>query len=321
MSKSQGNVIEPGEVIKRSGAEIVRLWAAMLNYKEDARFGPEIEQRLVEAYRKIRNTWRFLLGNVSDFEPGRDTVAEADLVDLDRWILHRFEEVRARVVKSYLDYEFHPILHDVLDFFTVDLSAFYLDVVKDRAYCSGKRSLERRSAQTAMFMILRESLLLMAPILSFTAEEAWAHVPAFAGKDPSVHLGEFPEGRDWLGPDRAGFAETMEKLLAVREKVLKELERARESKLIGNSLEACVTLRAPAAEASFLEAHKTDLPALFIVSQAALEVSTADEIAVAVSKAAGEKCERCWNYSTSVGKSTEYPTFCARCDEAVKGGA
>jgi isoleucyl-tRNA synthetase len=321
MSKSMGNVIEPGEVIKRSGAEIVRLWAAMLNYKEDARFGAEIEQRLVEAYRKLRNTWRFLLGNVSDFEPGRDSVAEADLLDLDRWILHRFEEVRRRVIKAYLDYEFYPVLHDVLDFFTVDLSAFYLDVVKDRAYCSAKRSLERRSAQTAMFTILRDSLLLMAPIMSFTAEEAWAHVPAFEGKDPSVHLGEFPEARDWLGPDRAAFVEEMERLLAVREKVLKELEKARESKLIGNSLEASVTLRAPAEEAAFLEGRKTDLPSLFIVSQVAIEAAEdGGELAVAVAKAAGEKCERCWNYSTTVGQSATHPTFCARCEKAVEAG-
>ena len=321
MSKSMGNVIEPGEIIKRSGAEVLRLWAAMLNYKEDARFGPEIEQRLVEAYRKIRNTWRFLLGNVSDFEPERDAVPAAGLLDLDRWILYRFEEVRRRVIQSYLDYEFHPILHDVLDFFTVDLSAFYLDVVKDRAYCSGRRSLERRSAQTAMFTILRDSLLLMAPILSFTAEEAWAFVPAFAGKDASVHLGEFPEGRDWLGPERVHFVEDMERLLAVREKVLKELEKARESKLIGNSLEARVTLKAPAAEAAFLEAHRADLAALFIVSEVAVEPAAGDELAVAVTRAAGEKCERCWSYSTSVGQSADHPTFCARCERAVKGGA
>jgi isoleucyl-tRNA synthetase len=318
MSKSQGNVIEPGEVIKRSGAEIVRLWAAMLNYKEDARFGPEIEQRLVEAYRKLRNTWRFLLGNVSDFVPGRDDVAEPDLLDLDRWILHRFEEVRARVVKAYSDYEFHPILHDILDFFTVDLSAFYLDVIKDRAYCSAKRSLERRSAQTAMFLILRDSLLLMAPIVSFTADEAWAHVPAFEGKDPSIHLGEFPEASEWLKSRPAGFVADMERLLGVREKVLKELEKARESKLIGNSLEARVVLKAPAADADFLEAHRDDLAALFIVSQVAVEKAAGEDLAIEVAKAAGEKCERCWNYSATVGTSAEHPTFCARCEKAVK---
>jgi isoleucyl-tRNA synthetase len=170
-----------------------------------------------------------------------------------------------------------------------------------------------------MFTILRDSLLLMAPILSFTAEEAWVHVPAFAGKDPSVHLGEFPEGRDWLGRGRAGFAADMEKLVAVREKVLKELEKARESKLIGNSLEACVTLRAAAADAAFLESRLSGLPALFIVSQVSLEPSDDAELAVAVTKAAGEKCERCWNYSTTVGTSAARPTFCARCEKAVEG--
>jgi isoleucyl-tRNA synthetase len=320
MSKSMGNVIEPGEVIKRSGAEIVRLWGAMLNYKEDARFGPEIEQRLVEAYRKIRNTWRFLLGNVSDFEPDRDAVAEADLLDLDRWVLHRFEEVRGRVLEAYRDYEFHPILHDVLDFFTVDLSAFYLDVVKDRAYCSGRRSLERRSAQTAMFTILRDSLLLMAPILSFTTEEAWAHVPAFAGKDASVHLGEFPGPSDWLRSRPGSFVEDMEKLLEVREKVLKELEKARESKLIGNSLEARVTLRAPAAEAAFLEGRARELAALFIVSQVAVVASGDGPFAVEVAKAGGAKCERCWNYAPDVGADAAHPSFCARCAGAVEAG-
>ncbi|MCJ7488139.1 MAG: isoleucine--tRNA ligase [Candidatus Aminicenantes bacterium] len=318
MSKSLGNVIDPGEVIKRSGAEIVRLWAAMLNYKEDARFGTEIEQRLVEAYRKFRNTWRFLLGNVSDFEPGRDTVAAANLLDLDRFILHRFEEVRARVVKAYEDYEFHPILHAVLDFFTVDMSAFYLDVVKDRAYCSGKGSLERRSAQTAMFSILRDSLLLMAPILSFTADEAWAHVPAFAGKDDSVHLGEFPKAQDWLGDRGAAFVDDMERLLGVREKVLKELEKSREAKLIGNSLEASVTLKAPAADAAFLETRKESLAALFIVSAVTIEKVPGDDLAIEVTKAPGGKCERCWNFSTRVGTSPDHPTFCARCEKVVK---
>jgi isoleucyl-tRNA synthetase len=320
MSKSMGNVIEPGEIIKRSGAEIVRLWAAMLNYKEDARFGTEIEQRVVEAYRKIRNTWRFLLGNVSDFVPSRDTVAEPHLLDLDRWILHRFEEVRARVVKAYEDYEFHPILHDVLDFFTVDLSAFYLDVVKDRAYCSAKSSLERRSAQTAMFTVLRDSLLLMAPILSFTADEAWTHVPGFEGKDESVHLGEFPGASDWLKSVPDCFAPDMERLLTVREKALKELEKARESKLIGNSLEARVTLKAPAADAAFLESRRADLASLFIVSRVEIERSAGEELVIEVGKAAGAKCERCWNYSTHVGASPDGPAFCARCEKAVKAG-
>jgi isoleucyl-tRNA synthetase len=319
MSKSMGNTIEPGEVIKRSGAEIIRLWVAMLNYKEDARFGPEIEQRLVEAYRKIRNTWRFLLGNVSDFRPARDTVPEPHLLDLDRWILHRFEEVRARVVKSYEAYEFHPIVHDVLDFFTVDLSSFYLDVVKDRVYCSARDARERRSAQTAMFAILRDSLLLMAPILAFTAEEAWVHVPDFDGKDASVHMGEFPRASDWLRSATDGFAADMERLLTVREKALKELEKAREAKLIGNSLEARVTLKAPAADAAFLASRRADLAALLIVSRVDVEPGAGAELAIDVARAAGVKCERCWSYATTVGADAACPSFCERCARAVQG--
>ncbi|HEX2694562.1 MAG TPA: isoleucine--tRNA ligase, partial [Acidobacteriota bacterium] len=182
MSKSAGNVIEPSEIIAKNGAEILRLWVAMLNYKEDARFGPEILQRLVEAYRKIRNTWRFVLGNLYDFDPAADAVPDGEMLLLDRWILERARAVRERVLKAYEDYEFHVVFHAIYDFFTVDLSSFYLDVIKDRAYCSGKDSALRRSAQTALFSVLRDTLTLMAPILPFTADEAWEAMPATKGK-------------------------------------------------------------------------------------------------------------------------------------------
>ncbi len=318
MSKSSGNVIEPGEIIARSGAEILRLWVAMLNYKEDARFSKEIEQRLVEAYRKIRNTWRFLLGNLDGFDPDADAVSTGDLLDLDRWILHRADEVGRRVRRAYEDYEYHTVVHALLDFFTVDLSAFYLDVVKDRAYCSGRTSALRRSAQTAMFEVLRSTLLLAAPIVSFTAEEAWAHVPAYAGKEASVHLGEFPAERDWLGGRDRAFVDEMAALLAVREKVLKALEKARAEGLLGNSLEAMVTLKASGAEAALLERKAADLPALFIVSAVAVEKGAGPELEVVVGRAPGAKCERCWNYSTFVGRSAEHPTLCERCDAVVR---
>ena len=317
MSKSLGNVIEPGEIIARSGAEILRLWVAMLNYKEDARFGKEIEQRLVEAYRKIRNTWRFLLGNLYDFAPDTDAVGEDGLLDLDRWILERGEEVGRRVRKAYQDYEYHTVLHALLDFFTVDLSAFYLDVAKDRVYCSAARSVLRRSAQTAMFEVLRRSLLLAAPILSFTADEVWAHMPAYAGKEDSVHLGEFEEEKSWLGARGPAFLDDMRALLSVREKVLKELEKARGEGLIGNSLEAKVTVRAPEAQAGLLERYAADLPFLFIVSAVSLEKGGEGELSVLTEKAPGAKCERCWNYSEFVGRSADHPTFCARCDAVV----
>jgi isoleucyl-tRNA synthetase len=318
MSKSLGNVILPGEIIARSGSEILRLWAAMLNFKEDARFGPEIEQRLVEAYRKIRNTWRFLLGNLDGFDPDKDAVQGGELVDLDRWILERAEEVGRRVRQAYEAYEYHTVLHTLLDFFTVDLSSFYLDVVKDRAYCSGRTSVLRRSAQTAMFEILRLSLLLAAPILSFTAEEAWGHMPAFSGKERSVHLGEFPKERSWIGDGGRAFLDDMKGLLAVREKVLKALEKARADGLIGNSLEAAVILKVPSAQGRLLAARRDDLPALFIVSAVSVEEAASGEIEAAVGKAPGGKCERCWNYSTHVGRSRDYPGLCARCESVVK---
>ena len=318
MSKSLGNAIEPGEVIARSGAEIIRLWAAMLNYKEDARFGKEIEQRLVEAYRKIRNTWRFLLGNLYDFNPDRDAVADDRFLALDRWVLERAEELRRRCLKAYEDYEFHTVFHAVLDFLTVDLSAFYLDVTKDRVYCSAPDSPLRRSAQTAMFFILRDSLLLMAPILSFTADEAWGHLPAHAAKEESVHLGVFPlEDRTWVGPETDLMPE-MEKLLEVRERVLKELEKARETKAIGNSLEAKVVVRASGPTHDLLVKHRGLLAELFIVSAVELEAGPGD-VEARVERAPGAKCERCWNYSTSVGRSAATPTFCARCADVVKG--
>ncbi len=317
MSKSFGNAIEPGEIIARSGAEILRLWVAMLNYKEDARFGREIEQRLVEAYRKIRNTWRFLLGNLDGFDPDRDAVGVDELADLDCWILERAEEVGRRVRRAYADYEYHTVLHALLDFLTVDLSAFYLDVVKDRVYCSARTSVLRRSAQTAMFEILRSNLLLAAPILSFTADEAWEQMPAYAGKESSVHLGEFPKERSWLGLRGRGFLEDMEGLLAVRESVLKELEKARAGGLIGNSLEAGVVLKAPEPQAGLLRRYAGDLPTLFIVSAVSIEAA-AGELEVVVGRAPGAKCERCWNYSTFVGRSREHPTLCARCEAVVR---
>ncbi|MEN6312559.1 MAG: class I tRNA ligase family protein, partial [Acidobacteriota bacterium] len=316
MSKSMGNVVEPAEVVSKNGAEILRLWTAMLKFREDARFGPENEKRLVEAYRKIRNTWRFMLGNLYDFSPDTDSVAGKDMLLLDRWVLDRAEEVRRRVLDAYEAYEFHVVFHAIYDFFTVDLSSFYLDVIKDRAYCSAKGSVLRRSLQTATFEILRDSLLLMAPILPFTTDEAWEALPSYAGKEASVHLGLFPTG----GAARldAALRADMDALMAVREKVLKALEKAREEKLIGNSLEAAVSLKVPAAAAGLLDKYKGDLPALFIVSSVALEPGTGEELGISVGPAPGGKCERCWNRSSEVGRSAEFPTFCARCEAVIK---
>ena len=315
MSKSTGNVIEPSEIISKNGAEILRLWVAMLNYKEDARFGKEILQRLIEAYRKIRNTWRFVVGNLYDFSPAVDSVPADEMQLLDRWILKKSGDMRRRVLKAYEDYEFHVVFHVIYDFFTVELSSFYLDVIKDRAYCSSKKSALRRSVQTALFRVLKDTLALMAPILPFTADEAWEAMPAFEGKEESVHLGLFP-GADERRLDTAAVKET-DGLILVREKVLKELEKARESKLIGNSLEADVALNVPAGQMELLKKHEAALAELFIVSKVTLGEGTGEDIGILVKKAGGAKCERCWNWSDSVGKSADYPAFCARCSAVV----
>ncbi len=316
MSKSLGNFIDPDDVISRNGAEILRLWAAMLNYKEDARFGEETLQRLVEAYRKIRNTWRFILGNVHDFLPDKESINAQEMEFLDRWILERCVQVGKKVLKAYRDYEYHIVFHAIYNFFTVDLSAFYLDVLKDRLYCSAKRSRLRRSAQTALFFLLKSTLALMAPILPFSTEEAWESMPAFQGKEESVHLELFPSFKEkWL--EKAQFEEG-ERLLLVREKVLKGLETARASGTIGNSLEARVILRVPASEQELIRKYQKELSMLFIVSAVEVDPQPRGEWEIEVARAPWEKCQRCWNYIPSVGKSHEYPHFCERCEEVVK---
>jgi isoleucyl-tRNA synthetase len=316
MSKSLGNIIEPNEVIQQNGAEILRLWVAMLNYKEDARYGKETLQRLVEAYRKLRNTWRFLLGNLHEFEPDFHILPPEKMHPFDLWILEKCARLGRKVLKSYASFEYHVVFHAIYNFFTVELSSYYLDVLKDRLYCSGKESELRRSAQTALFNILKITLELMAPILPFTTEEAWDALPDFSGKTESVHLEQFPEfSEHWL--DSAEYAE-WESLSHIREAVLKELEMAREEKLIGNSLEAEVLLKTPAGEREILEKFYSELPSLFIVSKVILNDAQSDEIEVQVARIKSEKCQRCWNYSDFVGTSPEYPNFCRRCADVVQ---
>jgi isoleucyl-tRNA synthetase len=316
MSKSLGNIIEPEEVIRQNGAEILRVWVAMLNFKEDARFGQDTLQRLVEAYRKLRNTWRFLLGNIHDFNPETDGVPAEEMHPFDRWILEKSARMGKKVLSAYEAYEYHTVFHALYNFFSVDLSAYYLDVLKDRVYCSGKTSLLRRSAQSALFHILRDTLVLLAPILPFTTEEAWESMPEFSTKSESVHLEVFPP-YDGFRMDEVLFEE-WENLGAVREAVLKELEKAREEKLIGNSLEAEVTVRAPQSELSLLEKYRSELASLFIVSAVELVPQPADTIGVEVKRVAWEKCQRCWNYTSYVGTSEAYPVFCRRCEDVVQ---
>ncbi len=323
MSKSVGNVVAPDEVIKKFGAEILRLWVAAQDYRDDIRISQEILQRLSDAYRRIRNTARYILGNIHDFDPARDSVADADLLEIDRWALGKLEELVARVERSYEEYEFHVLYHAVHNFCSVEMSAFYLDVLKDRLYVSPAQSPARRSAQTAMYRILDALTRLIAPVLSFTAEEIWGVLPG--EREESVHLARFPRFDSSLLD--AALNGRYEKLLAVRSDVSKALELARNAKLIGHSLDARVLLEAPAGQwQELLEGYRDELAALFIVSQVELAEGLDDAVAgeevsglkIRIEKAQGEKCERCWNYATTVGENGAHPTICHRCSAALE---
>jgi isoleucyl-tRNA synthetase len=324
MSKSLGNVVAPQEVIEKHGAEILRLWVASENFREDVR-GPdeEITGHLVEVYRRIRNTCRFLLGNLADFDPAADRLPYGELQELDRLMLHRLQKFIQRVRRAYQEFEYHIAFHTLHNFCAVDLSAFYLDVLKDTLYTARATSPERRSAQTVLHEILLALVKLMAPILAFTAEEVWGYLPAASREEASVHLTEFPQ----VNPayiDEA-LAARWERLLTVRELVLKALEQARHSKLIGTSLEAQVALYAPAGEwRALLESAQEQLRAICIVSAVALhpaEAAPAEALAheavpalkVHIVRAPGRKCVRCWHWREDVGRYPEHPTLCGRC--------
>ncbi len=315
MHKSLGNAIEPQDIIKDRGAEILRLWSAMVNYQEDVRLSEEMLLRLSENYRKIRNTWRFMLGVLSDFNPERDGVPPQALGETDRYILHKLQELKSRVLQAYRDFEFHAIFHAMFNFFTVDLSAFYLNIQKDNLYCNRADSPERRAAQQTIFTLLRETLLLMAPILSFTCEEAWAFVPAYPGKEPFIHMARFPEAGD-------DFSETVDRekwqrIMALRDRILKEIESARAGKLVGDSLEADIVIEADGSDEELLRSHNDLFKTILVI--AALTVKKGKKGKITVRKAQGRKCPRCWNWiaaaSASTGSNAE---LCPRCAETTK---
>jgi isoleucyl-tRNA synthetase len=321
MSKSVGNVVDSQTIIDQHGAEILRLWVAAEDYTEDIRISEEILKRLVEAYRRIRNTSRFILGNLYDFNPETDTVPYEEMAEMDRWILSRLQEVVRRVREAYEQYQFHVVYYTLYNFCTVDLSALYLDVLKDRLYTSKAASPARRSAQTAMREVLEAMVRLLAPILTFTAEEVWLALPSFPGKAESVHLTQFPEVNSaLLGSETA---EKWKALIAVKGEAGKAIESARQNKVVGHSLDVAAAIAAPASLRPLLETHLEDLRALLIVSD--LRIVEESEISepfrsaeipgllVGVSRAVGEKCNRCWNYSGTVGENADHPSICARC--------
>ena len=340
MSKSRGNVIEPQKILKSHGAEILRLWVASMDFRDDVRISKEMLTRLSDSYRKIRNTFRYCLANLYDFDPATNTVPAAEMMEADQWALARTARLAESCRVAYEKFEFHRAYHAIYNFCTVELSAFYFDILKDRLYTAAPNSPARRSAQTALYRIADALARLAAPILCFTTEEVWGHLLLLRqGGDQgaggsaeltSVHLATFSEAAELSGELSAERLERLKNwdlLIAVREEVLKKLETARNEKLIGNSLEARVEIAAEGDWARLLEEYRDSLPMIFLVSQAALapaaapasggtdggSETTISGLRVAVRRADGRKCERCWNYSARVGESAEFPTLCDRC--------
>ncbi len=322
MSKSLGNVTAPEDVIKKFGADVLRLWVAAQDYRDDSRISQEILTRVSESYRRIRNTCRYILGNISDFDPAADSVAYADLQEIDRWALHQLELLKERVLRAYEEMEFHVICQSVNAFCSVEMSAFYLDILKDRLYSSRRGSLKRRSAQTALYLILDSLVKLTAPVLSFTADEVWRYMPRQSAE--SVHLAEFPA----LSPEHRddGLTSRWDTIIRVRGEVSKALELARVQKVIGHSLDAAVTLAAPEELLGFLKGCAAELKSVFIVSKVELASEIAGEsvpaenvegLRIRVEAAPGAKCERCWCYDEAIGTDAAHPTICPKCIEAV----
>jgi isoleucyl-tRNA synthetase len=315
MSKSVGNAISPQEVIKESGAEIIRLWVALTEFTEELRVSKEILTRVVDAYRKLRNTCRILVANLYDFDPAIDSVPIDRLDAIDRYALARFAEATKRVLTGYDTYELATAAQTLNMLATVDLSAFYVDVTKDRMYTLGARSRERRSTQTAMYLMCDGLARLLAPILPVTADDLWRHLPG--QRSESVHLENFPRVDDLLAPDVVA---VWDRLMEVRDVVNAALEEQRKNKVIGNSLGASVTLTATGPIAGLLEQYRAQLPTLFIVSDLTLnigEAAGADQVQVSVGKARGVKCERCWRYVPSVRTEPDWSGICDRCVEAL----
>ncbi len=327
MHKSAGNVISPDDLIKQYGAEIIRMWVAGEDYRDNIRLSNEILQRLTEAYRRIRNTCRYLLGNLNDFDPEADAVAYDQMSELDRFALHQLEELNERVMRAYEEFSFHLVYHNLHNFCVLDLSAFYLDIIKDRLYTSPKASLERRSAQTAMYEILEVLVRLMAPILSFTADEIWQYMKdtSPSGRTESVHMQLFvPENKAYKDKELAGRWET---ILAVRKEATKALELARKEKKIGHSLDASVVIGLPTDLMEQLLPYKDQFRTILIVSSAelvpvdtlddGLDSETIEGLKIKVVPSGDQKCERCWIHDPSVGQDTNHPTICMKCLNAL----
>jgi isoleucyl-tRNA synthetase len=310
MSKSLGNTVAPEEVIKKYGADILRLWVSAADYRDDVRISDEIMAGLAEGYRKIRNTIRYLLGALDGFDPAKHAVPEEELEPIDRWALARLAAWDEKMTRAYEDYEFHLAYHATIQFCAVELSAQYFDIIKDRLYTWRRDGKARRSALTALHTIAEDLIRLLAPVLSFTASEAWSHLPGRSAE--SVFLAGLPRRVRPAGEE--ALEERYGRLFEVRAVVQGKLEEARRAKLIGSGLEATVTVRAEGAQRRLLEEARAELPTLFIVSK----VELADgPLSAEVARAGGVKCERCWIYRDDVGKDPAHPTICGKCADAL----
>src|SRR5579885_2924122 len=325
MSKSRGNDVDPVDISSRLGGEVVRLWVASVDFREDVVGSEALMQRGGENYKKIRNTFRYVLGNLGDFNPQTDAVPFEQMEELDQYMLRQTVSFATDVRSYYDEFAFHKIYHRVNHFSIVDLSAFYFDVLKDRLYISAPKSKARRSAQTAIWRIGEALTRLLAPIMSFTSEEIWKYLPQLPNREESVHLAHFPSAAQIVGEQVAEKDEAQERdwtsLRSVRDEVLKALETARNEKLIGTGLEAQVLIKASDPVYSLLKKYEAQLRYLFIVSQVHLAQGSGNGTSgthIAVKKADGAKCDRCWNYSTHVGEDKTYPTVCERCSAVLK---
>ncbi|HZJ30542.1 MAG TPA: isoleucine--tRNA ligase [Vicinamibacterales bacterium] len=315
MSKSVGNVIAPQDVIKESGAEIIRVWVAMSEFTEELRVSKEILTRVVDVYRKLRNTCRILVANLYDFDPATDMVPLEKLDEVDRFALARYGEAAQRMLRAYDEYDFSTVTQNLNTLLTVDLSAFYVDVTKDRMYTLNARSHERRSTQTAMYTICDGLSRLLAPILPVTADDLWRNMPG--QRSESIHLEDFPDPARLVDSDLIG---TWERLLAVRETVNAALEEKRKDKVIGNALSARVVITATGPVSTLLDTHRQQLPMLFNVSDVGLHLGGTegiDDVQVVVEKAPGVKCARCWRFVPSVREEPEWAGICDRCRDAL----
>ncbi|PID72960.1 MAG: hypothetical protein CR992_00620 [Desulfobacterales bacterium] len=328
MSKSVGNVVVPSEVIEKYGAEILRLWVSSEDYRDDIKVSDEILKQISDSYRKIRNTIRYFLGNIDDFDPAKHRVSADELLEIDKWALVKFEELREKITAAYEKYEFHAVYHGLNYFCGTTMSSFYLDILKDRLYTSGTDSILRRAAQTVLYDIVTGLLKLMSPILCFTANEAWdALTPGRNPLEKSIYFEEFPE------PDAVVYDDAMmkkwEKLLVVRSEITKALELARREKIIGHSLEAEVMIKVDGDWSDFVEKEWDTIKEISIISElTAIEQEAVDAgitynsedikgLVVQVSAAVGEKCSRCWTRSTTVGRDEKHPEICSRCSTVI----